>query len=95
VRDLAPRGYTLAATALSGGDPGWRLRTVAGGLPIILDSCDAGKGAPHFRLEARPGRYRIRFELPGSESWRGPRTARETEVEVPPGGEAAVVLPVP
>ena len=96
-RAFAEEGYELAAVALAGPDPGWTLRALDGGRPVILDRQYPRDGAPEFRLNTRPGRYRIRIEV--ARSWTElrdpPRATGEFDIEVPPAGEVAVDLPAP
>jgi RNA polymerase sigma factor (sigma-70 family) len=94
-REFAEEGYEIAAVALSGDDPGWTLRTLDASKPVIFRT--TYDEPPAFRLAARPGRYRLRIEVARCrDAWRDPpRTSRDVDLVVPPGGEAVVEMPAP
>lgn len=57
-------GHGVVATAVSGGDPGWRWVSSEGGRPEAVASYQPGRSnESRIRIKRRPGEYRIRFEI--------------------------------
>jgi RNA polymerase sigma factor (sigma-70 family) len=83
----------LAAAAVAGGDPGWEYLSKDGTQPATCGAFKPGGGGQaSVRLKARPGQYKIRFEIVAGDA---AVHAETQDVEVPEGGEGQVRVTLP